>query len=79
MTTCRETIDELLAYLEGGLTEEARAKFEEHFSGCQPCEEFLATYKQTSKLCKTALATKMPGEFASKLTDFLRGELKKPK
>lgn len=79
MTTCRETIAELLEYLEGGLTDEARRKFEEHFSGCTPCEEFLATYRQTTSLCKQALTASMPQEFAARLTSMLRDELKKAK
>lgn len=79
MTTCRETIDELLEYLEGGLSPEARAKLDAHFSGCQPCEEFLATYRETTKLCRNALAARMPTEFAAKLGELLRGEIKKSK
>jgi anti-sigma factor RsiW len=79
MTTCRETIDELLEYLEGGLRPEDRANLEAHFSGCQPCEEFLATYRQTTKLCRSALAAQMPTEFATKLNELLRGEMKKAK
>lgn len=75
MTTCRDTIDLLLEYLEGGLTEEVRAKLETHLGGCTPCEEFLATYRQTPKICKKALVTKMPREIAGKLTDFLRREI----
>jgi anti-sigma factor RsiW len=79
MTTCRDTIHLLLDYLEGGLSEEARAKLEEHFSGCTPCEEFLATYRETPRLCRKALVTRMPSEFATKLTDYLRSEIAAPK
>ena len=78
MTTCRDTIDLLLEYLEGGLSEEVRSKLERHLGGCTPCEEFLATYKQTPTICKRALVTKMPSEFAGKLTDFLRREIGAP-
>jgi anti-sigma factor RsiW len=78
MTTCRETIDLLLEYLDGGLGADVRSKLEAHLGGCTPCEEFLATYKETPALCKRALVTRMPAEFAGKLTDFLRREIKKP-
>jgi anti-sigma factor RsiW len=78
MTTCRQTIDLLLEYLDGGLADDVRSKLEAHLGDCTPCEEFLATYKQTPGLCKRALMTRMPAEFAGKLTDFLRREIGAP-
>ena len=78
MTTCRESIDLLLEYLDGGLSDDMRAKLDEHFGGCQPCEEFLRSYRATPKVCQKAMAVKkMPGEVAAKLTDFLRNEIQK--
>jgi anti-sigma factor RsiW len=80
MTTCRDTINLLLEYLDGGLTEDLRTKLEEHFGGCEPCEEFLRTYRATPSLCKRAMAAqKMPVEVASRMTDFLRQEIQKKK
>jgi len=67
----------MLEYLDGGLGEDVRKKLEEHLGGCSPCEEFLATYRATPGLCRKALARKMPEGLASKLTDFLRKELKR--
>lgn len=72
MYSCKDSIDLLLTYLDGDLPGEERAKLEEHFGGCEPCEEFLATYRATPELCRKALAAKMPEEFARKLTSFLR-------
>ncbi len=78
MTTCRESIDLLLEYLDGGLPEDVRAKLDEHFGGCQPCEEFLRSYRATPSVCQKAMAVKkMPGEVAARLTDFLRREIQK--
>jgi anti-sigma factor RsiW len=80
MTTCRDTIDLLLEYLDGGLEPEVRARLEAHLGGCSPCEEFLASYRETPTLCRKALATRMPATIANKLSDFLRreiGDLKK--
>jgi anti-sigma factor RsiW len=78
MTTCRQSISLLLEYLDGGMPEDLRARLDEHFGGCQPCEEFLRTYRATPSLCKKALAVKeMPTEVASRLTDFLRKEIRK--
>jgi hypothetical protein len=78
MTTCRESISLLLEYLDGGMPEDLKLKLDEHFGGCEPCEEFLRSYRATPSLCKKALAVKqMPVEVASRLTDFLRNEIGK--
>jgi anti-sigma factor RsiW len=75
MTSCRESINLLLEYLDGGLEPGVRARLEEHFGGCTPCEEFLASYRETPEVCRLALATKMPETIAHKLRDFLRSEI----
>ena len=77
MTTCRETIDLLVDYLDGELPAELRAHLEEHLGGCQPCEDFLATYRATVGVCQKVLKTKMPEELAGKLNNFLRVQMKK--
>ncbi len=77
MTTCRQTIDQLMDYLDGELPPELRAHLEEHLGGCQPCGDFLATYRATMGVCKKALKTKMPDEFVEQLTSFLRGHINK--
>ena len=77
MTTCRETIDLLLDYLDGELPAELRASLEEHLGGCQPCEEFFATYRATMGLCRKALAAKMPEEAVAKLHLFLKKNIEK--
>ena len=75
MINCKDSIDRLLHYLDGDLSDEVRAELEEHFGDCEPCEEFLATYRATPELCRTALATKMPEALATKLTAFLHAHL----
>lgn len=76
-STCQDCIDLLLDYVDGELSAEAKAKLDEHFHGCQPCEDFLATYQATSTLCRRSLAKKMPESVAAKLHDFLRHEISK--
>jgi hypothetical protein len=39
--------------------------------------DFVKQYRETSTLCKRALAASMPTEVASKLKDFLRTKMKK--
>ena len=72
MYTCKNAVDLLLQYVDGDMPPEERTALEAHFSGCTPCEEFLASYKATSSLCKKSLAVKMPQNVADSLTSFLR-------
>lgn len=76
-STCKDSIELLLEYLDGELNGELRARLEEHLGGCSPCEDFLKSYKATPTLCRKALAREMPREVAAKLTDFLRAEMAK--
>lgn len=48
--TCREVLDFLADYLNGELSDEARAAFELHLLRCPPCVNFLNTYEQTIAL-----------------------------
>jgi anti-sigma factor RsiW len=77
MYNCKDAIDLLLHYLDGDMPVETKEHLEEHLGGCQPCEEFLKTYKATSGLCREHLAAKMPDALSKNLTDFLRHNLKK--
>jgi anti-sigma factor RsiW len=77
MKTCKDTLAHLLDYLDGDITEDLRARLDKHFGGCQPCEEFLKTYRDTPKLCRKALVKKMPEEVANKLSELLRAEWEK--
>ncbi len=79
MYTCKDSIDLLLEYLDGELSEERRAKLERHLGGCTPCEEFLESYRATPALCRRALVARMPNEVADRLRDFLRAELSRDK
>jgi len=76
MTSCRDSLPLLLEYAEGHLPEDVRARLEAHFGDCQPCEEFLKTYRATPGLCKKALAATMPEAVSRKLMAFLRQETK---
>jgi anti-sigma factor RsiW len=75
MFSCQESIELLLAYLEGDLPESEAAHLEEHLGGCPPCVDFLRSYKDTSRLCKQHLVRSMPEELSAKLTDFLRKKM----
>jgi anti-sigma factor (TIGR02949 family) len=72
MPTCRDAIDVLRAYLDGEMPAEEKAALEEHLDGCNPCVEFVKTYRLTPELCRKALQTKMPQDLADSLNAFLR-------
>ncbi len=75
MYTCQDAINLLLDYLDGEMPGEVAAELREHLSGCEPCEEFLHSYRATPGLCRQAMRAKMPQEVAQRLTEFLRARL----
>ena len=77
MKTCKESIDVLLQYLDGEMPPEEAKALESHLDCCAPCVEFLRTYRETSNLCKRALAAKLPESVAAGLQSFLRERMKK--
>ena len=76
-STCKDSVELLLEYLDGELNGERRARLEEHLGGCSPCEDFIKSYQATPALCRKAMAREMPREVSEKLTDFLRAEIAK--
>ena len=76
-STCKDSVELLLEYLDGELNGERRARLEEHLGGCSPCEDFMKSYQATPALCRKAMAREIPREVAEKLTDFLRAEIAK--
>ena len=47
---CREFVDFLMEYLEGGLRERERQVFEGHIEDCPSCMHYLDTYRETVRL-----------------------------
>jgi anti-sigma factor RsiW len=54
MTTCKDCIDFLMAYLDGELPPEQKARFDQHMKACPPCRDYLDSYRQTLKLTTDA-------------------------
>jgi anti-sigma factor (TIGR02949 family) len=77
MYTCKNSINLLLEFLDGEISEEEEAHLHEHLSGCPPCVDFFKTYRATPGLVKKALVEKMPSGLAAKLTDYLRARCTK--
>ena len=45
--TCRELVELVTEYLEGGLSEHDRARFEEHVMTCPPCRAHIDQMRRT--------------------------------
>jgi anti-sigma factor RsiW len=58
--TCRELIDFLDDYLAGDLPADQRTAFDRHLSLCVDCRNYLASYKDTIRLGKSAFAADAP-------------------
>jgi len=76
MYTCKDSINLLLAFVDGELPREEEQHLHEHLGDCTACVNFLAKYRATPDLCRKVLAEKMPAEFSRKLKDFLRAKCK---
>lgn len=57
--TCRELIDFIAAYVDGGLDAAARDDFERHLSACPSCRAYLDSYRKTMALTR-AMASDEP-------------------
>ena len=49
---CREFVEFLMDYLDGGLPAEQAATFNAHMDGCPSCVTYLETYRETIRLGK---------------------------
>lgn len=53
--TCKELSAFLMDYLDGALTYEVRAVFEQHLAVCPECRAYLSSYETTIELGRSAL------------------------
>ncbi len=56
MISCRELTDFLERYVDGGLTPEEQRAFDRHLSMCRPCRAYVASYRKTIELERSAFA-----------------------
>jgi anti-sigma factor RsiW len=61
-----------MEYLEGVLPPETNAALEAHVAGCQRCTAFVASYRETPRILRTATALELPADIQESLHTFLR-------
>ena len=69
---CASGVDLLMDYLEGVLPPDVHAALTEHVAGCARCAAFVASYRDTSRIVREAIAATMPADVEESLKAFLR-------
>jgi RNA polymerase sigma-70 factor (ECF subfamily) len=57
---CRQLFAQLSEYLDGELPASMCDEFARHVEGCEPCEAFIRTLKETVALCRALPDRRMP-------------------
>ena len=72
MICCKECLELLHDYIEGELSAEVHASFEDHFEDCPPCIVFLNTYKAAIHMSQTTLKSNyIPDIVKERLKEFI--------
>jgi anti-sigma factor RsiW len=72
---CREFVEDVTAYLDGGLPEDVVALIEGHLADCPHCREYLAQMRRTIELTRAITAREvdaMPSEVRERLMQAFR-------
>ena len=71
--TCKELVELVTEYLEGGLTAAERERFEEHLGFCDWCVTYLEQMRQTIRAVGRLKEQDISPEVQDKLLDVFRG------
>jgi predicted anti-sigma-YlaC factor YlaD len=77
LLTCEQVTQLIRDYLQGELSPEMVAKFEEHLRLCADCLAFLNTYKQTVQEVQALRYEDIPQDMQIRVRQFLRAKMKK--
>jgi anti-sigma factor RsiW len=69
---CQQVVELVTDYLEGGLSEADRRRFERHLAGCPHCTEYLAQMRETIRLAGRVTADDLTPVMRTDLTDLYR-------
>jgi len=70
--SCGSGVELLMEYLEGVLPPETNAALEAHVAGCERCTAFVASYRETPRILRTATAVELPADIQESLLAFIR-------
>ena len=76
--TCRELVELVTDYLEGGLTEGERKRFEAHVSECTGCDNYIDQMQMTVQLAGRLREDELPAEVEAALIRAFRGVQNSP-
>lgn len=65
--TCEELVEIVTEYLEGGLTDAERERFEEHVVGCSGCANYLDQIRMTIEIAGRVTADDLMEETKAEL------------
>ena len=65
--TCRELVELVTAYLDGGLSRADRRRFEAHIDACDNCTLYLEQFRETIRLTGTLRESDVSAEAAATL------------
>ena len=68
---CRDGVELLMDYLDGVLSEVARGTIEGHVAECPRCVAFVESYRETSRILRSATAVELSEDLAASLLRFL--------
>lgn len=71
--TCRELVELVTEYLEGSLTPDERARFEDHIMTCPPCRSHLDQMRHTIDLIGQIPEESLPPQVETDLLEAFRG------
>ena len=70
--SCGSGVELLMEYLEGVLSPEVNAALEAHVAACERCTAFVASYRETPRILRSATTVELPADIQESLHAFLR-------
>ena len=70
--SCGSGVELLMDYLEGVLPPEVNTALEAHVAGCERCTAFVASYRETPRILRSATTVELPADIQESLHVFLR-------
>ena len=69
---CRDLVEAITAYVEGEMTAEDRARFDQHLAECAGCANYLIQIRETIRLTGALDADELPDEQRAALQTVFR-------